>query len=330
MMYLLDEPGRQKLVDLLADDPALLLVDVAQALLHRFGPSLDLQCVLSDFPRYAWHVRGTPCKHVGVCAEKVDEHCFLFVVEAGADRQRLLVGAAWVEQDFLCVLCRLETARMALGFGGLGGEALEDQGQFGGLDGLSVLDALDVTVVRVFVGGVDGNDTLGPQHLELKICVVGDRHEPRVPGSPNDSVVCAGELNHLECEGLPPEVRVGAEADGEVDAADGQSLFPRYDPVEAPSTGLKLRPLNPQEVEGLHIDDVKATAPIHEHFGETSVDDDWIDDERVGPRPNNVVGMVITVERDGRIRPVEVMGGGYPNGENLPALLLALSWRVLS
>jgi hypothetical protein len=85
MMNLLDESGLQQLVDLIADDLALFLVEAAQALLHRFRAGSDLQGVLDDFPRYAWHIRGTPRKDVDVCAEKVDEHCFLFGIEGGAD-----------------------------------------------------------------------------------------------------------------------------------------------------------------------------------------------------------------------------------------------------
>jgi hypothetical protein len=37
--------------------------------------------------------RGTPCKKFGVCAEKVDEHCFLFGVELGADPDFLAYGS---------------------------------------------------------------------------------------------------------------------------------------------------------------------------------------------------------------------------------------------
>jgi hypothetical protein len=84
MMNLLDESGLQQLVDLLTDDLALL-VEAAQALFHRFGAGSDLQGVLGDFPRYARHIRGTPHKNVDVCAEKVDEHCFLFGIEGGTD-----------------------------------------------------------------------------------------------------------------------------------------------------------------------------------------------------------------------------------------------------
>jgi len=117
MEYLLDESGGQQLVYLLPDGPALLLVESAQALLHGLGASLDVQGVLGDFPRYAWHVRVTPRKHVGVCAEKVDEHCFLFAVEARADPQRPAFCCLGVEEDELGLLHRLEALGMALGAG---------------------------------------------------------------------------------------------------------------------------------------------------------------------------------------------------------------------
>jgi hypothetical protein len=42
MMNLLDESGLQKLMDFLADDLALLLVEATQALPHRFGADADL------------------------------------------------------------------------------------------------------------------------------------------------------------------------------------------------------------------------------------------------------------------------------------------------
>jgi hypothetical protein len=85
MVNLLDESGLQKLMNFLTDDLAFLLVEVEQALLHRFGAGPDLQGVLDDFPRYARHIRGTPHEYVGIRAEKVDEHCFLFRIEGGTD-----------------------------------------------------------------------------------------------------------------------------------------------------------------------------------------------------------------------------------------------------
>ena len=56
MEYLLDEPGRQKFLQLLADRPSLELVEASQALLHRFGVGSDIKGVLGDLPWYARHV----------------------------------------------------------------------------------------------------------------------------------------------------------------------------------------------------------------------------------------------------------------------------------
>ena len=80
MEYLLDESGRQKLLHVLADHPALELIEASQALLHRLGVGSDVKGVLGELPRYARHVRGTPRKDVGVGVEEVDEHHFLFAV----------------------------------------------------------------------------------------------------------------------------------------------------------------------------------------------------------------------------------------------------------
>src|SRR6185437_12524129 len=92
MEYLFDEFGRQKFLQLIADRPALELVEASQALLHKLGVGSDIKGVLSDLPRYARHIRGAPREDVSVGAEKIDEHHFLFAVEGGADLQRLVVG----------------------------------------------------------------------------------------------------------------------------------------------------------------------------------------------------------------------------------------------
>jgi len=202
MVNLLDESSRQKLVDLLANDLALLLVESAQLLLHWVGTGSSFQGVLGDFPRYAWHVRGTPCKHVGIRTEKVDEHSFLFGVEIGADRQRLAVGVVGVERDLLGSFRRLEATRVALGLWSLSGQGLELRGELGRtLECLPILDAFDVALVRVLEGGADGNDALGTGHLQLQVGVVGDGHELGVARAPNDGVVRASEPHHLKGEG---------------------------------------------------------------------------------------------------------------------------------
>jgi hypothetical protein len=68
--------------------------------------------VLGDPPRDAWHVRGAPHKDVGVGAEKVDEHHFLFQVEGGTDPQRLALRGSRVEGHLLGLLGSLEAAGM--------------------------------------------------------------------------------------------------------------------------------------------------------------------------------------------------------------------------
>jgi hypothetical protein len=80
--------------------------------------------VLGNIPRYAGHVRGTPCKNFGVRAEKVDEHYFVFGVELGADPDLLSCVVAGVEGDGLNRLSRLEVAGVALRIRHLLGEAL--------------------------------------------------------------------------------------------------------------------------------------------------------------------------------------------------------------
>ena len=149
MEYLIDESGRQKFLQLLADRPALELVEASQALLHRLGVGSDVKGVLGDLPRYARHVRGAPRNDVCVGTEKVDEHHFLFVVEGGADLQCLDVGVVRVEGDVLGTLGRLEAARMPLlGVHGLVRHVLQLCGE--GLvhhQCLSVLDAFNVTLV---------------------------------------------------------------------------------------------------------------------------------------------------------------------------------------
>jgi hypothetical protein len=78
--------------------------------------------VLGDIPRYAGHVRGTPRKDFGVCAEKVDEHCFLFGVKLGADLNLLAGIVAGVERDGLDRLNWFEVAGVPLCVGRLLGE----------------------------------------------------------------------------------------------------------------------------------------------------------------------------------------------------------------
>jgi hypothetical protein len=64
-----------------------------QALFHRFGAGLDLQGMLVD-----------------VCAEKVNEHCFLFGIEGGTDAQCLSIRVSGIEGYEFDVFRGLEVA----------------------------------------------------------------------------------------------------------------------------------------------------------------------------------------------------------------------------
>jgi hypothetical protein len=107
MMNLLDESSLQKLMDLLTNDLAHLLVEAVQALLHQLGAGSDLQGVLGDFRGYARHIRGTPHEYVDIRAEKVNEHYFLFGTEGGTDFQCPSVRTGGVEGYELDVFRRL-------------------------------------------------------------------------------------------------------------------------------------------------------------------------------------------------------------------------------
>jgi hypothetical protein len=77
--------------------------------------------------------------------------------------------------------------------------------------------------------------------------------------------------DHFESESLLSEVGGSAKTDRQVDPPDGFNSLSWHDSMEAPDAGLEARPCDPQEVEGLGIDDVEAAATIHEHLGEACV-----------------------------------------------------------
>jgi hypothetical protein len=239
-------------VDLLAYGSALFFVESAQRLLDGSGSGSDIQRVLGDIPRYARHVRGTPREDIGVRAEKVDEHCFLFGIELGADPDLLGGIVAGVEGDGLNCLRWLEVAGMMLHVWHLLGEALQVGDEGLRLDeGLGVLHALHVTFERVFVRGADGDDPVGARNLELEVGVVGDDHELRVAWPSQYHVVGSSEPDHLERQGLPSEVGGCFEADGKVELSEGLDTLPGDDPVERRSACPDRGQTDTQEPEGL-------------------------------------------------------------------------------
>src|SRR6185436_1332632 len=252
MEYLFDESGRQKFLQLLADRSALELVEASQALLHRLGVGSDIKRVLGDLPRYARHVRGAPRKDICVGAEEIDEHHFLFVVEGGADLQRLAVGVARVERHLLDRLGGFEAADMSLrGIQGLACHFVE-----GGCEGLVfrlsfiALNALDVALVGVLERRADGDDAPWARHFELEVGVVGDGHELGVARTTKDGMVGSSKSHHLKSEYLLAEVSCRAEADRQIDLAEGLNSLPRRNAMEWRLAGPKLVQSDSHELQG--------------------------------------------------------------------------------
>jgi hypothetical protein len=68
----------------------------------------------------------------------------------------------------------------------------------------------------------------------------------------------------------------------------------------------ELRSLDPHAVEGGHVDDVEATAPIHEHLVHPLGSEEQFHHEGVSPQLWNVVAVVRSVVRDSRLGPPKV------------------------
>ena len=62
---------------------------MVEKLLDRFKLGIDIKSVLSEFPRYTWHVRRFPCKDVPVLMDELDERAFLFGIQVGTDSELL-------------------------------------------------------------------------------------------------------------------------------------------------------------------------------------------------------------------------------------------------
>jgi hypothetical protein len=133
----------------------------------------------------------------------------------------------------------------------------------------------------VAVRGSDGDDPVGAWHLELEVCVVRDGHELGVARPSQHRMVGPSEPDHLEREGFLSEVGGSSEVDGQIELSKGQDALSGDDPMKGRRTSPDRGQIDPQEPEGLGIDDVEATASVHEDLGEPGVANDGVDDERV-------------------------------------------------
>jgi hypothetical protein len=117
-------------------------------------------------------------------------------------------------------------------------------------------------------------------------------------------VVGSSEPDYLEREGFLSEVGGSSVVDGQIELSKGQDALPGDDPVKGRRTSPDCGQIDPQEPEGLGVDDVKAAASVHEDLGEPCVADDGVDNERVPSWAQHAVGVVALVEGDGLVGPV--------------------------
>ena len=113
-------------------------------------------------------------------------------------------------------------------------------------------------------------------------------------------------------------------ADRQIDLAEGLDSLPRRNAMEWRLAGAKLVQSDPHELQGVGVHDVEAAASVHEHLVEAGVADDGIDNVRIPSRMGDVVGVVLAAKGNVVLRPVEVGWRGFGDGENFPALALAL------
>ena len=82
----------------------LLLVEAVQALPYMLRARVDVQGMLGDLPRDAWHIRGFPRKNVFVVTGDVDERAFLFGGERGTDAYSFTLRVAGAYEYLLRAL----------------------------------------------------------------------------------------------------------------------------------------------------------------------------------------------------------------------------------
>ena len=66
-----------------------LFVEAAEKLPDRFELRIYVKGVLSEFPRYTWHVRRFPREDVPILTDELDERAFLFRIQISTDAELL-------------------------------------------------------------------------------------------------------------------------------------------------------------------------------------------------------------------------------------------------
>ena len=73
----------------------------------------------------------------------------------------------------------------------------------------------------------------------------------------------------------------------------------------------ELRLVELQELQGVGVEDVEATASVHQYLSEPGVANDGVSDKWVLPGVQDTIGMVVPVKGDRLPRLVEVLGSSH-------------------
>jgi hypothetical protein len=73
----------------------------------------------------------------------------------------------------------------------------------------------------------------------------------------------------------------------------------RRDAMERRCVGPQLVQFDPQQKQGVRVEDVEAAAPVHQHLGKPRVPDDWVNNQRVLARIGDVIRVILAAEGDG-------------------------------
>jgi hypothetical protein len=226
--------------------------------------------VLGDLLGDTRHFYRSPCKHVFVASEKVDELAFLFGALVGPDLDdlgRVLI----INLDDFGILGNVEGS----GHGGDGrvgrrGRCIGSQLlQLGGSDrGHGQLDVALFAVQCSLGLGLYGVDISRPWYLQLEVGVVGDGHELDITLPPQDDVVRSGTVDHLEGEHLGAVVVHVSKSGRQTDLLKGDGLLAWDHSIEWVQAGFGHVLAQPQPLEGVEVHEVEVAASIHEGLSE--------------------------------------------------------------
>jgi hypothetical protein len=133
-------------------------------------------------------------------------------------------------------------------------------------------------------------------------------HELRQPRPPDDGVVSAVEVRHLEPQDIGYVVLRSSEGDRHVDVAQRIFSFSRHDAEEGCVRLVELFEGNSQTLERLGEGDVDAASPVHQHLLYPALSDHRIDEERVLDWVVEVEPLICPGEGDRVLRP-SIRGG---------------------